>query len=244
MSTQKSAEKGPYQGVKRGRFSDQVATQLRDLIKQKVLKAGQQLPSENELAEKFSTSRPTIREALRTLETMGYLEIKNGTGAFVIESPLSSRNLSENLKWLVERREMVLKILDVRQALQGLGARLCAENITPEQFAVLEGTRISMDLAKDDNDSDRATEADTQFHYLIGEYCGNEILNDLIQRVEQTYRSSSRALMDLGGRAMHSAQEHAAVLEAIQAHDGPCAEQQMRAHIASVRADIARLGHD
>ena len=244
MTTSQKDDVLPYTKVKRGRVSDQVVGQLRSLIKQGVLTAGQQLPSENELAENFSTSRPTIREALRTLETMGLVEIKSGSGAFVVDSPLSARNLTENLKWLVERREMVLKILDVRQALQGLGARLCAESITDERLEKLLGTLRAMERAKDANDSDQATEADTQFHYLIGTYSGNEILDDLIQRVEQTYRSSSRALMDLGGRAMHSVKEHAAILEAITAHDGQLAESQMRAHIASVRADIAALGND
>ena len=101
-----------------------------------------------------------------------------------------------------------------------------------------------MELAKNDNDADRATDADTQFHYLIGEFSQNEILNDLIQHVEHTYRASSRALMDLRGRAMHSVQEHANVIESIEAHNGELAEIQMRAHLASVRADIANLDTD
>ena len=98
--------------------------------------------------------------------------------------------------------------------------------------------------SKNHHDSDRATDADTHFHYLIGEFSQNEILNDLIQHVEQTYRSSSRALMDLWGRAMHSVQEHANVIESIEARNGELAEIQMRAHIASVHADIASLDTD
>jgi GntR family transcriptional repressor for pyruvate dehydrogenase complex len=242
MSTRENSEL--YPKVKRGRVSDQVAAQLQTLMKQGIFKPGEHLPSENDLAEKFSASRSTIREALRTLETMGIVEIKNGSGAFVTESPLSSRNLNENLKWLVERREMVLKILDVRYALQGLGARLCAENALADQIGQLRATLTEMELAKNNNDADRATDADTHFHYLIGEFSQNEILNDLIQHVEQTYRASSRALMDLRGRAMHSVQEHADVIESIEAHNGELAEIQMRAHLASVRADIANLDTD
>jgi GntR family transcriptional regulator, transcriptional repressor for pyruvate dehydrogenase complex len=244
MSNDRVPSSSPYRRVKRGRVSDQIVSQMRQLISQGVLKAGQQLPGEHELADKFSTSRPTIREALRTLETMGILDIRTGSGAFVAESPFRSQNLSENLKWLVERRVMVLNLLDVREVLQGLAAKLCAEAVTDRQYADLHATLVDMDAAKDNNDPEQATEADTRFHYLMGEFSNNEILNNLVQHVEQSYRTSSRALMDLGGRAMTSVKEHAAVLSAIKQHDGPLAETQMRAHIASVRAAIAALSDE
>src|SRR5262245_61163494 len=126
--------------VKKGRVSDQVVVQLRQLIKEEVLKPGDKIPGEYELAERFSASRASIREALRTLETMGLVEIKSGSGAYVADSPWSSRNLTENLKWLIDRRDLVLKVLEVREVLQGLGARSCAERITPEQLRALEAT--------------------------------------------------------------------------------------------------------
>lgn len=61
-------------------------------------------------------------------------------------------------------------------------------------------SRGAMDQAKEHGDLEAVTEADTRFHYLIGEYWGNEVQNDLICRIEEAYRSSSRALLDLGGR--------------------------------------------
>jgi GntR family transcriptional repressor for pyruvate dehydrogenase complex len=244
MTNTDAGDQPLYRQVKRGRVSDQVVAQLRQLISQGTLKVGQQLPSENDLAEKFSTSRPTIREALRTLETLGMVEIKTGSGAFVIESPFRAQNLSESLKWLIARRETVLQLLAVREVLQGLGARLCAEGATPDQIERLHGTLREMAQAKETDDPEMATAADTQFHYLIGEFSANAILSDLIRAVEQSYRSSSRALMDLGGRAMASVMEHAAVLEAVSAHDGPLAELQMRAHVASVRSAVVALAEE
>ncbi|MCC7161967.1 MAG: FadR family transcriptional regulator [Anaerolineae bacterium] len=230
--------------VKRGRISDQIVVQLRDLIKKDVLKPGDKIPGEYELAQRFSTSRPSMREALRTLETMGLVEIKSGSGSYVASSPWQSKSLTENLKWLVERRSVVLKVLEVREVLQGLAARSCAVQITDLQLEALADTLNEMSQARDRNDADAATEADTRFHYLIGEYSGNEILNDIIQNVEHSYRSSSRALMDLGGRAMTSVLEHTAIIKAIKAQNGALAEENMRKHIASVRADIAALGEE
>ena len=228
----------------RGRISDQIVNEFRKLIKQGTLKPGQKIPGEHDLAERFSTSRGTIREALRTLETMGLLEIKSGSGAYVRELPLSSGNLDNKLQWLLERRESVLELMEVRQVLQGRAAKLCAENIGESQLQTLNENIQTMMRAKEDNDAEALTEIDTHFHYLIGEYCGNKILDDLIKYVEETYRISSRALMDLSGRAMRSVEEHTAVFEAIKAGDGPLAEKKMHDHTDSVRADILALDEE
>ncbi|HMN31150.1 MAG TPA: FadR/GntR family transcriptional regulator, partial [Caldilineaceae bacterium] len=206
------------------------------------LQPGQRIPGEHELSKQFSASRGSIREALGKLEAIGLVEIKNGSGAYVARWSLDNLNLTENLSWLVERRDMVLKILQGREEMQGLGARLCAERISEQELAALVETWEQMDLAKESGDLEAVTEADTRFHYLIGEYAGNEVLNDLIARIEEAYRSSSRALMDLGGRAQTSVVEHGAIIEAIEAHHGQLAEERMLHHIASVRHDIAALG--
>lgn len=228
--------------VSRVRISDQVFNQLKHLICRGSLQPGQRIPGEHELSKQFSASRGSIREALGRLEAVGLVEIKNGSGAYVARWPLDNLNLTENLTWLVERRNIVLKVLQVREELQGLGARLCAQSANEAQLAALVETWQQMDAATENADLEAATEADTRFHYLIGEYSGNEVLNDLISRIEEAYRSSSRALMDLGGRANTSVVEHGAIIEAIEAHDGPLAEERMQSHIASVRHDLAALG--
>jgi DNA-binding GntR family transcriptional regulator len=132
-------------------------------------------------------------------------------------------------------------MLAVREVLQGLGARLCAGRTSESEAATLEETLREMRNACDRRDPDTATDADARFHFLVGEYCGNEIPNDLIRHVQQTYRSSSRVLIELRGRTATSIQEHAAVLEAIIRRDASAAEATMRAHISSVRCTLAGL---
>jgi DNA-binding GntR family transcriptional regulator len=72
--------------------------------------------------------------------------------------------------------------------------------------------------------------------------CTTRSRNELSVRIEEAYRSSSRALMDLGGRASTSVVEHGAIIEAIEARNGELAEERMLHHIASVRQDLAALG--
>jgi DNA-binding FadR family transcriptional regulator len=230
-----------FRQLRRDRVSDQVVGQLQQAILQGAYQAGERIPGEYELATRFSTSRGSIREALRTMEAMGLIEIRSGAGAFVTQPALGREALSDKLRWLLDRREMVLKMLDVREVLQGLGARLCAERATGSEAAGLEETLHEMRSAFDRSDLDMATDADARFHFLIGEHCGNEILNDLIHHVEQAYRSSSRALMDLRGRTATSIQEHTAVLTAIVRGDAAAAEAAMRVHLSSVRRTLSGL---
>lgn len=230
-----------FRQLRRYRVSDQVVGQLQQAIVQGAFRAGERIPGEYELATRFSTSRGSIREALRTMETMGLIEIRSGAGAFVSQPGLGREAVSDKLRWLVDRREMVLKMLDVREVLQGLGARLCAGRTTEAQAVELKEALRDMRAGFDRGDLDTATDADARFHFLVGEHCGNEILNDLIHHVEQTYRSSSRALMDLRGRTATSIQEHATVLSAIIRRDAAGAEAAMRMHLSSVRRTLSGL---
>lgn len=228
--------------VNRIRVSDQVFNQLQELIYRKSLQPGQRIPSEQQLSRQFSASRGSIREALGKLEAIGLVEIRNGSGAYVACWSLDDLKLTENLTWLVERRDTVLKILQVREELQGLAARLCAALIDETKIRALRETLDQMIKAKDPCDLEALVEADTRFHHLIGEFSGNEVLNDLVDRIEDVYRSSSRALMDLHGRAGTSVMEHGEVIKALEAKDGLLAEEHMINHIASVRHAIAALG--
>jgi GntR family transcriptional repressor for pyruvate dehydrogenase complex len=229
--------------VSRTRVSDQIANQLLTLIQQGHLQPGQRIPGEHELSKQFATSRSSIREALGKLEYIGVLEIRNGSGAYVTKWPLSPEDLTEKLAWVVERRDLVLKLLQVREVLQGLGARLCAELAGEAQVDEMALTLEEMEQAGQAGDLEAVTEADTRFHYLIGECAGNEIANELIRPVEEAYRSSSRALMDLRGRAGASIIQHAQIIDAIRNQQPDLAEEAMRNHISSVRLDLIKLAY-
>jgi DNA-binding GntR family transcriptional regulator len=98
-----------------------------------------------------------------------------------------------------------------------------------------------MERASAGGDLEAVTEADTRFHYLIGECTRNEIAHELIRRVEEGYRSSSRALMDLRGRAGASILQHAQIIDALRVRQPDLAEEAMRSHIRSVRLDLMKL---
>src|SRR5437660_11467067 len=76
--------------IKKTRIHEEVVTQIHELIREGRLKAGDQLPSERELAETFQVSRASVREALRALETHGLINSRTGMGNLIADLPVES----------------------------------------------------------------------------------------------------------------------------------------------------------
>src|SRR4029077_5150085 len=98
-----------------------VREQLEDAIGRGVFGPGARLPSERELVEQFGVSRVSIREALRSLEALGVIEILRGRGSFVAGEPLQQRELRVRA-WLSAHSHEVIDLLKVRGAIETLAA--------------------------------------------------------------------------------------------------------------------------
>jgi GntR family transcriptional repressor for pyruvate dehydrogenase complex len=229
--------------VSKDRASAQIVAQLSALIQDNTLKPGQLLPGEYSLAKKFGVSRATIREALRSLETIGLIEISNGVGARITDLPVRLSDPDNSLRWLIERKESIVEIQEVREVLEGVAAKLCAQRITSEQLEILHQALLELENAiKNPEGTQVLLDANIKFHYLIGEYSNNKLLSDLILHFEYLYSAGSRAIMQQEGRNAIYMREHTSIFDAIAAHDGRLAETLMRAHINDTRVDIASLG--
>ena len=96
------------------RLSSQATDQIRNLISKGILKPGDKLPSEQILSQQLGVSRPSLREALRGLESEGLIEVRVGNGAYVAESALMMSSLNAAIKRLIQREALVLQLLQVR----------------------------------------------------------------------------------------------------------------------------------
>src|ERR1700761_2326377 len=112
--------------VATGRRSDDVAAQIRNLIIRERLTEGARLPAERELAERFCASRPTVSQALRTLSLMGLVEIRRGSGAYVVRRPETMVTASVNLMLDLDA-ESLTHLVELRLWLEMLGAELVCE---------------------------------------------------------------------------------------------------------------------
>lgn len=218
--------------------SQQVREQLEQAIRGGDYSIGDRLPSERELAEMFGVSRVSIREALRTLEAIGLVEVKHGAGTMVVDP--ATRPDRDLTRWTKANRREVLELLRVRSALDELAAEEAAARHDDAGLAAIREAHEAFAAAPDDR-SDQLAALDMAFHLAIAAASGGELLRNLLAELHHHLEESREIFFTPEQRAGASAKEHAEILAAIEAGNPRAARQAIKDHIASVRKVIEEL---
>jgi GntR family transcriptional repressor for pyruvate dehydrogenase complex len=221
-------ERLPSLGIK-----ERVAGQLRGLIEAGSLQAGEQLPSERELAEQLGVSRSTVREAVQFLGALGLVEIRHGSGTFV----RSDGDLpSEWLQWTRRHRVEVHELLEVRRGLEAVAAELAAER--SHDLEAMEAALADMEAAVDGRDVPGLVEADLSFHTALAAASGNTALRHLTESLGRELLRERGAIWNEPGRPERSLREHRRIYEAVRAGDALGARTALVDHLHSVEQDV------
>lgn len=219
---------------------------------------GERLPSERELARRLEVSRPTIREAVRSLAHTGYLESRRGRngGIYVLEwAPEPSEDRAQELA--KKMGSELLDALDVRQVIEPGVAALAAERATPEHLDRLEEAlsvlaaaprdelsavgRRTVEASKDDAWIRRPLtyrDADRRFHRLIAEISGSPSLVEAVTEIQLRIGDLVMLTPQLQGALRHSDQQHLAIVEAIREGDARVAREHMEEHVCATASYI------
>ncbi len=212
--------------VQRTRVYDQIIESLQELVIGGHIGVGDQLPPERELAEQFGVSRGSLREALRTLEYLGFLEIRPGGGTTVRKLDIATV-LSPFSEFYASEDEFQVQAMEFRLIVEPPIARLCAERRSPEDLLKLEHWLDTMDA---DLSAKRVPDkSDPHFHVQIAESTGNYVLGQLVKAFAQVL--FARKKIWLGGQA---AVHHRDIYEAIKAQEPQKAEEAMRGHLMAI----------
>lgn len=213
--------------------SRNVSDHLRQMILRGGLKPGDQLPSQRELALQLGVSRPSLREALTVLETMGLVTIRVGSGVYVASTedraPL----------WRFSDRGTPRDVYEARYGLESFAARLAAQAIDAAGVARLTRCVEEMRLALRHQDITTMAASDARFHDLVFELSGNPVLAGMYRPVRELMVETQRLPMIRWTRLEDTMREHEALLSHISAKDAAAAETAMRDHI---RASARRFG--
>ncbi len=210
-----------------GTLAEQVFHRLRRQIVEGEIPPGTKI-SEPELSRTLGISRGPLREAIGRLEAGGLLVRRANVGARVVELSI----------------EQLLEIFLIREALEGMAARLAAERMPQEEIdelrALLEGHRAQVE-----QDAGRAyfqKEGDLDFHYRIVQGSRNDrliqILCDDLYHLVRMYRFQFGMASP---RARRGLQEHVHIVDAIAEHDPEMAELFMRRHVRASRRNVENL---
>lgn len=220
------AESAPpgFEPVQPVRLYERIVEQVEAAIASGELAPGQRLPSERELVVQFGTSRATVREALRVLESNGIVRSRPGDPHGPEVLPFTSRALVKQLRRLTHADELSLaQLLASRMMLEAAATRLAAALRTDAQLAAMDAAIEQMRAALEVG-HEPFSEADVAFHEAVAEASGNlmiqvcnEVVRDTVLTLiaERIARAGNRAAL-----MRHSLEAHVQVLDAIREGDG------------------------
>jgi DNA-binding FadR family transcriptional regulator len=218
--------------LQRKTLAQQAAENLVEFIERQRLAPGSILPSEGQLATQLGVSRPILREALRTLEATGVVEVVNGKGAIV--KPLTGEVLTGFFyRAARSRREAILEILELRKGIEVQAATLAAERRTAEDIDLLRDKVGQM--RRHCQNQDVYGERDIELHLLIARASGNTILFHLVESLRGVLEEANRERHLLRPPARpelmeETQQSHERIVESIAAGDAAAAAAAMACH--------------
>jgi GntR family transcriptional regulator, transcriptional repressor for pyruvate dehydrogenase complex len=215
-------------------LSAQIVTDVRDALFGKRLKPGDFLGTEKDLAARFGVSRIVARDALRTLEALGIVEIRMGKGGGARIAQGNPRLFAEALAVQLDLTGVRPgEILDAQRAIETLGAELAAENATADDIATLR--RLLHEAEHNIADLDTFTKLSRDFHLAVAEASHNRVIVVQLISLEHVSwpRRNATATPQL---ARHILDIHTKLTDLIELRDAATARALMNDHVKMIRA--------
>jgi GntR family transcriptional regulator, transcriptional repressor for pyruvate dehydrogenase complex len=226
--------KTSLKAVEKKRAYEDIVQQILTLIENGKLKRGDQLPSERELTEAFKVSRTTVREAIRTLESMKLLQCRQGNGTYVLAS--SEEALIQPLAAaLFNANDDIRDIFYIRKIIEPRIAHLAAENATPKEIEEME--KILHEQEAYIGRGENIIETDTAFHNLMANATKNRVIERLIAALIDLLKQSREIYLqedEHDERSIRSLEGHRRILSAIRIGDGDAAQESMIQHLEDI----------
>ena len=220
-----------FKPVKKTRVYEEIVVKIKDMLENGRLKSGDQLPGERELSEVFQVSRSSVREALRTLETQGFLESRQGDGTYIASNPVESL-VSPLASVIFSEKDSQMELFEMRRLIEPQLAYLAAERATQEEIAMMEQALVLQEEAVARGET--GTDVDKSFHYIMAKATKNKVLLRLTDSMRDLLAESRDKYLQVEGRPGKSISRHRQVLDAIKARDGELAAQVMLEHVVDI----------
>ena len=233
-----------FKPIKTRRLYEDIVEQIKAFITGGSLKPGDRLPGEREMAERLQVSRVSVREAIKALEMLGFVDIRPGDGSFVRDT--NTDDIIRPLAmFLAIDRHSLLDMFELRRIFETSTARLAAERAEPEELEQLRFTLERMKASLNLQDSEKGEEFDTLFHYCVAEAAHNTLLTKLFRTITEEFaraNSTARSQLFLGSssNAQVIIDQHTRIYEAIRSGDGPAAAAAMLEHLTFAEAELRK----
>ncbi len=232
----------PFEKIHSEKLAQSVVRQIELLILRGILRPGERLPGERDLATKMGVSRPSLRQAIADLQKRGLLTSKAGAGIFVADVLGSA--FSEALVKLFSRHdEAVFDYIEFRRDLETLAAERAARLASDTDLLVINAIFTKMEAAHAKRNPSDEARLDADFHMAIVEASHNVIMLHMMRSMFQLLREGvfyNRQIMFSQKTTRASLlDQHRAINDAIQARDPGATRDAVRAHLDFVKAALA-----
>jgi DNA-binding FadR family transcriptional regulator len=236
----------PFRPIQGRRIFEEILDQLEQAILDGHISAGDRLPPERELAQRFNASRTSVREAVRVLEALGVAKVKAGAenGAVLVKEAGGALDLLLRFQ-LALGHISVESVIEFRTVMEPWGARTASERATE---AEVDGLRTVLTaMAATDVTPDDFHHLDSQFHLEIAQAAQNELMVLVLEgartSIERIMLDALRRVPDFPATRERLVADHAKIVDAIAVGNGDEAAALMERHIGSFYEDVglARL---
>jgi GntR family transcriptional regulator, transcriptional repressor for pyruvate dehydrogenase complex len=215
--------------------AENVAQQLLDRIIEAKLKPGSSFATEAELLSQFNVSRPTLREALKLLESQGVLELRPGPGGGIMVREPSTDLLAHGLSVFLRLHEVpFVTVLKAREVIEPALAYEAAVNGTDEDFAELEASIARMKALDPQSGQDAFLEENRVFHNVIARASGNKVLEIFWETISILATGEDHGIRYSVGNQAHVVKAHQRILDTCRKRDGDAAAAAMEKHVTGL----------
>jgi GntR family transcriptional regulator, transcriptional repressor for pyruvate dehydrogenase complex len=218
------------QAPQAGGLSDRLVDGLLDLISEGALGPGDSLPTVRELASRFAVTTPTIREALRRLQTTDAVRIRHGSGIYVGDG--INRMLLPNPNSTPLKDEHIVQLVEARLTIEPGIAALAAVNRTVDD---IERLARAVDTAKRAADDTRPK---LNFHRELAAASGNQVLFEVVDSLLAARSREQRALRAQIENRVRDYEQHVAIFLAVEAGQAEQARQLTEQHLRDLRSTV------
>lgn len=213
----------------KGPVAQGVASRLQGMIRSGELKAGDKLPSQRVLSEQLRVSRPTLREALLTLETLGLIQTLPARGTFVLDRDRPQARPT----WRYDDAHDLADVFHTRMLIEGEICALAARAISDDRLNALNAAAETFERAWHDGDLVGHVAADLALHQGIADACPNRMLAGIYAGMQHLLSETQRQPIPNTDpdRMRQSIAEHQGILKALETRNPVAARAAMLSHI-------------
>ncbi|MTI62023.1 MAG: FadR family transcriptional regulator [Firmicutes bacterium] len=222
---------------------DSVIKTLKDEIIMGKIKIGDKLPTERVLSRKLNVGRSTVREAIKVLQALGLVKVKQGKGTYVLRK---NENESLNIaNWFSEHELQITDLMDIRLAMEPLAIKLALKRSSDEEFEKLmkdlNSTNKKLKTAIKENNVIKMEVIDNTFHSYVSEATRNNLLISINEKISEAILEYRIKIFSIKENAENAYKAHQEIINAMTTKDVARAVSAMTSHVNSALSDAIKL---